>query len=96
MNDKEVIAEEALLVVTDEVGLQHLLAVLRARRDERHGRGVAGRLRRCATPSRPREPSTDRRLTRGAEIPEILRARDPLDLESEDLSCAELHVSMRP
>jgi len=38
MDCQEVIAEEALLVVTDLVGLQHLLAALRARHHE-GGRG---------------------------------------------------------
>jgi len=34
---ERVIPQGALLLVTDEVGLQHLLAVLRARDDERYG-----------------------------------------------------------
>ena len=38
MDGQEVIAEDALLVITDQVGLQNLLAALRARGDERHGR----------------------------------------------------------
>ena len=38
---QEVIAEGALLLVTDQVGLQNLLAALRARHHEGHGRRVA-------------------------------------------------------
>ena len=36
MDREQVIAEKALLLVTDHVGLQHLLAALRARHHERH------------------------------------------------------------
>ena len=37
MNDKEVIAEGALLLVPEQVGLQHLRSALPARRDDGHG-----------------------------------------------------------
>jgi hypothetical protein len=37
VNDKEVIAEEALLLINDQVGLQHLLPAPRARHDEGYG-----------------------------------------------------------
>jgi hypothetical protein len=37
MDSHEVIAEGALVLVTDSVGLEHLLLALRARHHERHG-----------------------------------------------------------
>jgi len=40
VDGQEVIAEEALLRVTDQVGPQHLLPALRAGHRERHGRRV--------------------------------------------------------
>ena len=41
MDYQEVIAEGALLLVTDLVSFQHLRSALRARRNRRHGRRVA-------------------------------------------------------
>jgi len=41
MGRQEVIAERALLLVTEQVALQHRLAVLRARHHERDGGPVA-------------------------------------------------------
>ena len=41
MDCQEVIPQGALFLVTDAVGLLHLLAAVRARRDERHGRRIA-------------------------------------------------------
>src|SRR5882724_4376219 len=87
VNDKEVIAEEALLVVTDEVGFQHLLAALRARRDERHGQRVAclGASWRAEWIAQPRDrthdafPSPGGARTRGSDPREdtIHSCREP-------------------
>ena len=41
LDRSRVIAQDALLLVTDQVGLQHPLRALHARHDERHGCGVA-------------------------------------------------------
>jgi len=41
VNRQEVIAQGALLLVTDQVGLQHLLSARRACHYERHGRRIA-------------------------------------------------------
>ena len=41
MDGLEVIADDALLLVTDQVGLQYLLSARRACHYERHGRRIA-------------------------------------------------------
>src|SRR5438093_2647705 len=45
MDGQQVLAEQALLLVTDHVGLQHLLAALRAHHHERRGGASRGRSR---------------------------------------------------
>jgi hypothetical protein len=96
---QEVVPQEALLLVTDLIGLQHLLAALHAGHHERHGRRLTWRLPRgvqLALPPFRGLQAAIRRASACSRISRSPRSALRLRLSSGDSSPAAVRRPLLP